>query len=128
MHTFLMKFHYTSGSWARMMKVADDRTVAVRALMEAVGGRLVHIWWDVGTCSGYTVAELPDAVSAAAVLAATAKTGAFTDCEAHELLTEDQLHDAILLAKAASDVYSPPGKMAAEVALEGLSAPRRTPR
>lgn len=112
-----MKFNYSSGSWARMIKVADDRTAAVHALMGSVGGSLENIWWDVGSCSGWVIASLPDAVSAAAVIAATARTGAFTNVEVRELLTEDQLHDAITLAKAASHAYNPPGKMAAEVTL-----------
>jgi len=106
---FMIKFSYTTGSWARMLKITDDRTAAVRTLLESVGGSLELMWWDVSSGAAYVIADLPDAVSAAAVITATSKTGAFTSVEAHEMLTQDQLRDALALAKVACQAFDPPG-------------------
>jgi len=112
MHKFMIKFRYSSGSWARVLKVADDQAAAVRALVEALGGSLEGIWWEVETGTANAVTNLPDAVSAAAVVTLTTRTGAFAGVEAHELLSQEQLHDAIMLAKSVSEVYDPPGNSA----------------
>jgi len=111
---YMIKFSYSSGSLARMVKVIDDRTTAVRILVESLGGSLDAMYWDVQKSSSYAIAELPDAVSAVAAISAAAKTGAFLSVEADELLTEDQIHDALVLAKDASSVYYAPGRAAIE--------------
>jgi hypothetical protein len=36
MPKFIMTFNYSSGTWARMLKVADDRVAAVTALLESL--------------------------------------------------------------------------------------------
>ena len=108
----MIKFIYSSGSWARMVKVADDRTTAVRTLVESLGGSLESMYWDVQSCASYAIADLPDPVTAVAVATATTRTGAFTSVEAHALLTEDQMHDALTLAKFGAQVFDPPGSSA----------------
>jgi uncharacterized protein with GYD domain len=67
---FVMIFTYSSASWARMLKVPEDRASAVAALMEHFRGSLESIYWEVETASSYVVADLPDSVSATAVIAA----------------------------------------------------------
>jgi hypothetical protein len=59
------------------LRVPEDRASAVAALMEHLHGSLESIYWEVETASAYVVADLPDSASAAAVIAATTKTGAF---------------------------------------------------
>ena len=116
MGKFMIKFTYSHGSWARMIKVTDDRTTAVRALVESLEGSLEAMYWDMQDCASYVLADLPDAVSVVAVMTAATKTGAFISVEAHELLTEDQMHAALTMAKFAADVYEAPGSSAIEPA------------
>ena len=111
---FVIIMRYSSASWARMLKVPDDRASAEAALMEHLGGSLESIYWDVETASAYVIADLPDSVSAAAVIAATTKTGAFKDVHVHEVLTQDQLRDMVALAQSSDAVYRPPGQAAIE--------------
>jgi uncharacterized protein with GYD domain len=111
---FAMVFTYSSASWARMLKAPDDRASAVAALMEHLGGSLESIYWELETASAYVVADLPDSVSAAAVITATTRTGAFKDIHAHEVLTQDQLHDVVTLARGSANVYCPPGWAASQ--------------
>jgi uncharacterized protein with GYD domain len=111
---FMVKFTYSSASWARMLKVPEDRASAVAALMEHLGGSLEAIYWEVETASAYVIADLPDSVSAAAVITAVTKTGAFTEVRVHEVLTQDQLRDMVALAQSTDEVYRPPGQAAIE--------------
>lgn len=106
---FVIKFTYSSASWARMLKIHEDRAAAVAALMEHLNGSLESIYWEVRTASAYATCDLPDAVSAAAVLTAAERTGAFRDVQVHEVLTADQLGDATDLARSTEGIYQPPG-------------------
>jgi len=110
----MIKFSYSHGSWARMIKVTDDRTSAVRSLLESLEGSLEAMYWDMHDCASYVLADLPDVVSAVAVMTVAAKTGAFMTVEAHELLTEEQMHAALTLAKFAADAFHAPGSSAIE--------------
>jgi uncharacterized protein with GYD domain len=109
---FVIIMRYSSASWARMLKAPEDRASAVAALMEHLDGSLESIYWEVETASAYVIADLPDSVSAAAVMTAATKTGAFTDVRVHEVLTQDQLRDVVTLARGSEGVYCPPGQEA----------------
>lgn len=111
---YVVRFVYSSASWARMLKVPEDRAAAVAALLEHLGGSLESIYWEVETASAFVVADLPDSVSATAVIAASTKTGAFREVHVHEVLTQDQLRDMVALARSSDEVYRPPGQAAVE--------------
>jgi uncharacterized protein with GYD domain len=113
MGKFLIKVTYTSGSWARLISRPDDRILAVRGLMEHVGGSLEQLYWMLSDkVTAVSIADLPDTVTAAAVITTGVGTGAFMSGEAHELLTQHQLSDALMLARAGREVYSAPGSSA----------------
>jgi uncharacterized protein with GYD domain len=114
MGKFLIKSNYSTGSWARMVTAPDDRTKAVSALVDTLGGSLERIYWDVDGRGAWVIAELPDAVTAAAVMTTVATTAAFSGVEAHELLTQEQVGDVLALARTALHVYDAPGKSAIE--------------
>jgi uncharacterized protein with GYD domain len=97
-----------------MLKVTDDRTSAIRDLMESLGGSLIAIYWSVEDASAFTLADLPDPVTAAAIITAVTRTGSVVGVEAHELLTQEQLHDALVLGRDSSKVYRAPGSKAIE--------------
>ena len=82
--------------------------------MEHLGGSLESIYWEVETASAFIVADLPDSVSAAAVITAATKTGAFKEVHVHEVLTQDQFRDMVTLAQSSDRVYRPPGQAAIE--------------
>lgn len=106
---FVVKFVYSSASWARMLQVPEDRASAAAALVEHLGGSLESIYWEVETASAYVTADLPDSVSATAVITAATRTGAFRDVHVHEVLTQDQLRDVIALAQGSEAVFQAPG-------------------
>jgi uncharacterized protein with GYD domain len=51
MAKYMCTAHFTSGSWARLVKGSEDRTAVVRSLMESLGGSLEAIYWGLtATC------------------------------------------------------------------------------
>jgi uncharacterized protein with GYD domain len=114
MSKFMIKANYSSASWARMLTFSDDRPATVAALMEHLGGKLDAMYWEVDDAAAYAIGDLPDPVSAAAIVTAASRTGAFKDVHVHQLLTLDQLRDMVALAKSLEQVYSPPGAAATE--------------
>jgi hypothetical protein len=59
---------------------------------------------------GLAIADYPDSVAASAVQTAILKTGAFKSVETHDLLTQQQRRERLVLARDASQVYQVPGQ------------------
>ena len=111
---FVVVFVYSSASWARMLRVPEDRASALAALMEHLHGSLESVYWEVETASAFVTVDLPDSVTAAAVITTATRTGAFKEVRVHEVLTQDQFRDMVALAQSTGDVYRPPGQSAVE--------------
>jgi uncharacterized protein with GYD domain len=111
MPKYIHIFNYSSGSWARMINsLGGDQTTSVQHTLESLGGSLECMYWQVGSHDGYAIFDVPDSVTAEAVEQAMTKTGAFKSMETHELLTEKQLVETLLLAREAAQVYEVPGQ------------------
>jgi uncharacterized protein with GYD domain len=111
---FMIRFNYSSGSWARMLSVADDRESAVEALVESLGGHLESMFWEVEDAAAYVICDLPDSLCAAAAITAATKTGGFKDVHVHQLLSQDQLREVVDLAKSTAGSFHPPGAAAVD--------------
>lgn len=102
-----------------MLAVADDRILAVAALLEQLDGHLECMYWEVEDAAAYVIADLPDSISALAAITAATRTGGFKDVQVHQLLTQEQLRQVVDLARSLSSVFHPPGAAAVESYLEG---------
>jgi uncharacterized protein with GYD domain len=110
MAKYALFFSYTSDAWARMINNPGDRTSAVRQLVDSLGGTLECVYWMLGDRDGIVIADLPDSATAAAVSIAVTSTGAFKHAETRQLLTQQQLGQALEKAKNLAQVYQPPGQ------------------
>ena len=110
MPKYAIFFTYSSDTWAGMIKSPGDRTAAVRQLADSVGGSLESLYWMFGAFDGIAITDVPDSVSAGALSLAVGSTGAFKHLETHELLTQEQLSQALLRAKDATQAYQAPGQ------------------
>lgn len=110
MPKYMITGAYSSGSWARMLHSPGDRTAAVKAVADAVGGTIEAMYWNLETRSAIIITDLPDTVTAAGVVTVGTKTGAFTSVQAQELLNQDQLSDWLVVARDMSEVYETPGQ------------------
>jgi uncharacterized protein with GYD domain len=107
---YLCTFTYSSGSWARLVNSPEDRTAAAQKVVEALGGTLECIYWQMDSEDGLAIADFPDSVAASGVQTAILKTGAFKSVDVHELLNKQQLCERLLLARDATQVYEVPGQ------------------
>jgi uncharacterized protein with GYD domain len=107
MALYLTRFSYTPGTWAKLMKNPEDRRVAAKQYIEAVGGKLHGFWYAFGDQDGYNLWEAPDNVSMAATSIAIGAVGALSSVETTVLLTVEETLEA--LRKASSIKYRPPG-------------------
>ena len=107
MPLYLSKFGYTPETWARMVGNPEDRRDAARSYVESVGGTLHGFWYAFGEHDGYTLWEVPDDVSMAAIALALSAGGALSSLETTVLLSVDDAMDA--MRKAQDIGYRPPG-------------------
>ena len=110
MSRYAFFFSYTSEAWARMISAPGDRTAAVRQVLGSLGGSLECIYWMLGSHDGIAICELPDSVSAAAVSIAVTSTGSFARNETRELLSQEQLGQALQRASTTARAFQPPGR------------------
>jgi uncharacterized protein with GYD domain len=108
---YMTTFTYTCGSWARLVKTPGDRTLAAERVLESLGGSLECVYWLLGAHEdGLLIVDLPDSVTAQAWETVINRTGAFKSVETHELLTQQQLLDTLVLARDVGPVYEVPGQ------------------
>ena len=110
MAKYVTFFTYTSEAWARMIQNPGDRTATVRQLADSLGGSVECIYWMFGTHDGLVITDASDSIGAAALSVTVGSTGAFKNLETHELLTQEQLGQALSRSKNAMPAYQPPGQ------------------
>jgi uncharacterized protein with GYD domain len=106
MTMYLVKFSYTSETWARFVANPEDRREALAPLFEATGGKLHGLWYAFGDADGYVLAELPDASAALGTLVRVAASGAGS-VSTTVLITVEEMLDA--LRSDTGSGYRPPG-------------------
>jgi uncharacterized protein with GYD domain len=103
----LVRFGYTPEAWAAMVHNPQDRRDMLSARVFGIGGRLDGLWYSNGEHDGYVLVDFPDHVAVAAVLSAVKATGSFRFLESTQLLTMDEMIDA--LQQANDFAYATPG-------------------
>jgi uncharacterized protein with GYD domain len=110
MAKYVVFFTYTSDSWERLIKTPEfDRAAAMRQLADSMGGTLESIYWMSGGYDGFNIIDVPDSVSAAALSVTLTGSGAFKQVETHELLSEQQMGQALQKGRDSIQVYRAPG-------------------
>ena len=107
---YLTQFSYTPATWAKLIKNPEDRRVAAKEYIEAVGGTLHGFWYAFGGHDAYTLWEAPDNVSMAAIALAISAGGALSSFETTVLLTVEETLAA--MQKASAITYRAPGDKA----------------
>ena len=76
MASYLLQVGYTPEAWSAMIQNPQDRSAAIKAPVEKLGGRVERFWLSFGDYDIIGVIEMPDSVSAAAFSMAVAAGGA----------------------------------------------------
>lgn len=105
MAKYLIQFRYSAEGTKGLLKDGGSkRRAAVEKVFQGVGGKIEAFYYAFGDYDGYLIAEVPDAVSAAAISLTVNATGAAT-LRTTVLLTPEDI-DAAARKRVA---YRPPG-------------------
>ncbi len=102
-------FSYTGEAWERMIKQPGNRANAARTLIEEVGGEMEVFYWMLGEWDGLVIYQVPDVASAAALSGRVTSSGLLKGISTHQLISSDEGHSALQIAKAVAGAYKPPG-------------------
>jgi uncharacterized protein with GYD domain len=90
MPLYMTQFAYTKEAWATLTHNPEDRSVAIRDLLESGGGRLLSWYLSFGEYDGLLIYEAPDDATAGAVVLAAARRGQVGVTKTTPLFDSDQ--------------------------------------
>ena len=105
---YLIQVGYTAEAWKGLLKKPEDRTKAIRPVIEKLGGSLEGAWFTFGDYDLVLIVQMPDNVSAAAFSLAATAGGALRTIKTTPLLEITEGLGA--MKRAAHAGYRPPGK------------------
>lgn len=103
---YLVQASYTPQSVAAMVKSPQDRSAAIRPIVERMDGKLHGMWFAFGECDVVAIVEVPDNTTAAALSLAIGSTGSMSAFRTTPLMTMAEATEAMKKAGAAG--YQPP--------------------
>ncbi len=104
---YMFQARYTAAALKAMVDNPQDREAAARPLIEAVGGKLHHLFFCFGAEDVVALIEAPDDKAMAAGALAVGASGAFSGGATTKLMTSKEAMEAMAAAKAASASYKP---------------------
>jgi uncharacterized protein with GYD domain len=103
MSHYLLQVAYTPEAVQALLHNPQDRTAAMQAPIEKLGGKVHSVFLSFGDYDGVAIIELPDNVSAAAIALALSAGGACRNVKTTPLLTGAEAIEAA--KKAAASGY-----------------------
>jgi uncharacterized protein with GYD domain len=103
----MIQFSYTKEAAAAMVRKPEDRSKAIGALAEEMGGRVLDFYFAFGDYDGVLIADLPDNTVALATVMAAVSPGHVAAIKTTVLLTPAEAVAA--MEKAAGVSYKGPG-------------------
>ncbi len=104
---YLFQGRYTPAAIKAMIDNPQDREKGARPLVEAVGGKLHHVFFCFGQEDVIALIEAPDDKSMAACALIIGGSGAFGGGATTKLMTAAEAMEAMKAAKAARGSYKP---------------------
>lgn len=106
MPKYLIQANYVGEGVKGLLKEGgSSRRTTVANLFESMGGRLETFYYAFGETDAYIIADLPDNVTATALLLTVTSTGAVA-CKTTVLITPEEVDAAAKLTPS----YRPPGQ------------------
>ncbi len=108
MSYYLYQINYSKDAIKAMVANPTDREAAARKLIEALGGKLHHLFFAFGQYDVICLIEMPDDKSMMAGAAAVASAGTVTGSSTTKLMTAADAMAAMTMAAKATGSYKPP--------------------
>lgn len=108
MAMYLFQGKYSPDAFKKLISHPQDRTAAVRTLIEAAGGKLHHLFFAFGEHDVIALLEFPDNTSAAAATMAVAAGGALAGGQTTVLMTAAEAVEAMKKSGTVAGLYKAP--------------------
>ena len=105
---YLYQLSYTHEAVKAMVAKPSDREAAATKLIEALGGKLHHMFFAFGKHDAICLIEGPDDTFMAAGALAVASAGTVSSSSTIKLMTSKEAMKAMKLAGKATGAYKPP--------------------
>lgn len=105
MSTYMLQASYTPEGLDALIKKPQDRFQAITPAIERLGGKLKDAYFCFGKYDIVVIMEMPDSVTAAAMMIAFGAGGALKSTKTTVLLTANEAVEA--MKKAAGTGYKP---------------------
>jgi uncharacterized protein with GYD domain len=109
MPLYLTRGNYTREGFKGLMAKPEDRTEAVRKLIEAAGGKLHSLYFTFGEYDFLLISEASSEKEVTAALLAAAGTGTVTNLNTTIALTGADMKDVLIKANSLSGQFRPAG-------------------
>lgn len=107
MSLYMFQASYTTQAIKALVDNPQNREEAARAVVEAVGGKLLSMYFCFGTADVVAIIEAPDDKSMAACSMAIGGSGAFSAGSTTSLMTPGEAMEAMQTAQTAAAIYKP---------------------
>ncbi len=107
MPIYMSQFSYTPEAWAALARQPEDRSEAIRGLIEGLGGRLISFYYSFGDYDGVIISEAPDETAIATALVAAVSAGHIKTLKTSALLSAEEGME--MLRRAGEITYRAPG-------------------
>jgi uncharacterized protein with GYD domain len=91
----MVQFSYTSEAWAALAQNPQDRSEAIRALAEGMGGRLDSMHYSFGDYDGVLMLEAPDEKAVAAMIVSAVSAGHVKSIKTTTLLSVEDAMEVL---------------------------------
>lgn len=108
MSFYLYQISYSKDAIKSMVANPSDREAAARKLIEALGGKLHHLFFAFGQYDVICLIEVPDDKTMMAGAAAVASAGTVSASSTVKLMTSSEAMAAMALAGKVTGAYKPP--------------------
>ena len=97
----MIQFSYKSETVGKLLKNPEDRSIAVRQLIEKLGGKMLAFYYCYGEYDGIVIAEFPDNISGLATTMASYAAGGTVSIKTTILITVEEAMNAMKKASGA---------------------------
>ena len=97
----MIQFSYNSETVGKLLKNPEDRSAAVRNLIEKHGGKMLAFYYCYGEYDGIVIADMPDSTSGLATTMAAFAAGGTSTIKTTVLITVEEAMDAMKKASGA---------------------------
>ena len=105
---YLHHVSYSPAAIKSLIARPSDREAAARKLVEAAGGKLVHLFFAFGTSDAISLIKAPNDKVMMAISAAVSATGTAMSSSTTKLMSPEEAAEAFAIAAKAAASYRPP--------------------